>query len=286
MQEAQNKKKNERQEGLHRDAEDLDEFYRYAPFGRGGAGAPLRDQHGNIISTRKPNFRQDWQRQHDFRPKEMSVAAKSKRRGMTAFGRSGSKGDGVRYDYHVAEAAPKPDDFQPDYIVETKPEPKKEPEPEEYPVYAPAPPPPPKTEVVYDYSVWLTELLNLLYYERLAREDEDRRRREAMLLEEERLRREKEDLDRRYQRELDDRQRAYETMQDDNLHALETFWEKLHDEETRKWETLMSTKPMVQYVERDDTLKLGQSLVDHLQHTLRTELTKVKNDIDLQEVDL
>ena len=142
----------------------------------------------------------------------MSVAAKSKRRGMTAFGRSGSKGDGVRYDYHVAEAAPKPDDFQPDYIVETKPEPKKEPEPEEYPVYAPAPPPPPKTEVVYDYSVWLTELLNLLYYERLAREDEDRRRREAMLLEEERLRREKEDLDRRYQRELDDRQRAYETM--------------------------------------------------------------------------
>jgi len=67
---------------------------------------------------------------------------------------------------------------------------------------------------VYDYSLWLTELLNLLYYERsklellisiVLREDEDRRRREHMLLEEERLRREKEDLDFRYQKELRDR---------------------------------------------------------------------------------
>ena len=24
------------------------------PFGRGGAGAPLRDQYGNMITTRKP----------------------------------------------------------------------------------------------------------------------------------------------------------------------------------------------------------------------------------------
>jgi hypothetical protein len=60
----------------------------------------------------------------------------------------------------------------------------------------------------------------------------------------------------------------------------------MHDEETYKWEKLMSTKPQVQYVERDDTLKLGQSLVDHLHHSLRTELTKIKNDVDLQEVDL
>lgn len=107
-----------------------------------------------------------------------------------------------------------------------------------------------------------------------------------MLMEEERLRREKEDLDRRYRKELEERQRTYEQMQDDNLQTLEDFWEKMHDEETYKWEKLMSTKPQVQYVERDDTLKLGQSLVDHLQHSLRTELTKIKNDVDLQEVDL
>jgi len=107
-----------------------------------------------------------------------------------------------------------------------------------------------------------------------------------MLMEEERLRREKDDLDRRYRKELEERRRTYEQMQDDNLQTLEDFWEKMHDEETYKWEKLMSTKPQVQYVERDDTLKLGQSLVDHLQHSLRTELTKIKNDVDLQEVDL
>lgn len=74
--------------------------------------------------------------------------------------------------------------------------------------------------VVHDYSLWLTELLNLLYHERcnllaiyltiVMREDEDRRRRENMMLEEERLRREKEELDHRYKNELHDRQRAYE----------------------------------------------------------------------------
>jgi len=75
-------------------------------------------------------------------------------------------------------------------------------------------------------------------------------------------------------------------MQDDNLRRLEEFWEKMHDDESRKWEDLMATKPMVQYVERDDTLKLSQSLVDHLQHSLRTELNKIRSNIDMQEVDL
>lgn len=32
----------------------LDEFYGYNPFGRGGGGAPLRDQFGTMITSRKP----------------------------------------------------------------------------------------------------------------------------------------------------------------------------------------------------------------------------------------
>jgi hypothetical protein len=44
------------------------------------------------------------------------------------------------------------------------------------------------------------------------REDEDRKRREAMMLEEERLKREKEALDDRYQKELTERQFAYECI--------------------------------------------------------------------------
>lgn len=75
-------------------------------------------------------------------------------------------------------------------------------------------------------------------------------------------------------------------LQDDTLRKLQSFWEDLHDEEIRKWEDLMKTRPMVQYVERDDTLKLSQNLVDHLQKALRIELDKVKSNVDMQEVDL
>ncbi len=70
-------------------------------------------------------------------------------------------------------------------------------------------------------------------------------------------------------------------MQDDNLRNMEDFWEHMHDDETKKWEDLMKTRPFVQYVERDDTLKLSQSLVDHLQHSLRTELEKIRATIDM-----
>ena len=70
------------------------------------------------------------------------------------------------------------------------------------------------------------------------------------------------------------------------MRRLQDFWEDLHDEEATKWEDLMKTRPMVQYVERDDTLKLSQTLVDHLQTALRTELDKIKSNIDMQEVDL
>lgn len=32
----------------------LDEFYSNNPFGKGGGGAPLRDQFGNMITSRMP----------------------------------------------------------------------------------------------------------------------------------------------------------------------------------------------------------------------------------------
>lgn len=38
----------------------LDEFYSYNPFGRGGGGAPLRDQFGTMITTRKPQKRNEY----------------------------------------------------------------------------------------------------------------------------------------------------------------------------------------------------------------------------------
>ena len=32
-------------------------------------------------------------------------------------------------------------------------------------------------------------------------------------------------------------------MQNQNMGRLEDFWEKMHDDETKKWEFMMSRKP-------------------------------------------
>ena len=34
-------------------------------------------------------------------------------------------------------------------------------------------------------------------------------------------------------------------LQDQQLNKMQDFWEDLHDEEMRKWEDLMKTRPMV-----------------------------------------
>lgn len=62
MQEIQNeikqkeeKKKREKEEKLRRDREELQMQMEYNPFGKAGAGAPFRDNMGNIVGARKPN---------------------------------------------------------------------------------------------------------------------------------------------------------------------------------------------------------------------------------------
>ncbi len=45
----------------------LDEFYAYNPFGRGGGGAPLRDQFGTMITTRKPQMRNEYAKNWGYR---------------------------------------------------------------------------------------------------------------------------------------------------------------------------------------------------------------------------
>jgi hypothetical protein len=54
----------------------LDDFYNYNPFGRGGGGAPLRDQFGNVIVSRKPQHRNEYTRLHHNRKADVSVATR------------------------------------------------------------------------------------------------------------------------------------------------------------------------------------------------------------------
>ncbi|CDW85289.1 UNKNOWN [Stylonychia lemnae] len=301
--EQQNRKIMEKQQDKVEDMQYLEDNMSYNPFGRGGGGAPLRNQFGSVITTFKPQFKNNYTRLHLNRNTDVSVHTRAKSRHVNRnqaisqhpsryenqddggfFGRQGTAAPyrggggggggfgnnalGVDFSKPAAAGIQNPD-FQPDYYVD------------------PLPKPVPKDEPQPDYIVENKVIPGQAQVQPVVQqEDEDRRRREHMLMEEERLRREKDDLDYRYQNELKDRQRSYEDLQEDTLRRLQVFWENLHDDEMKKWEDLMKTRPMVQYVERDDTLKLSQALVDHLQKALRTELDKTKANIDMQEVDL
>jgi len=60
MRQDEAKRKFQRLDDKVQDHHFLDEFYQYNPFGRGGGGAPLRDQFGNMITSRKPQFRNEY----------------------------------------------------------------------------------------------------------------------------------------------------------------------------------------------------------------------------------
>ncbi|TNV83179.1 hypothetical protein FGO68_gene14556 [Halteria grandinella] len=48
------KKKLEREERIRREKQELEQFSNYNPFGKGGSGAPYRDQGGNVVTERRP----------------------------------------------------------------------------------------------------------------------------------------------------------------------------------------------------------------------------------------
>ena len=63
-----------------KDVEYLQDSYEYNPFGRGGGGAPLRNQLGDVITTRKPQHRNEFTRLHLNRKTGQSVASRVKSR--------------------------------------------------------------------------------------------------------------------------------------------------------------------------------------------------------------
>eukprot|EP00347_Sterkiella_histriomuscorum_P017950 403347363 len=60
MRENESKKRFQQIDAKVTDHNFLDEFYTYNPFGRGGGGAPLRDQFGTMITSRKPQKRNEY----------------------------------------------------------------------------------------------------------------------------------------------------------------------------------------------------------------------------------
>ena len=54
IKEKEEKKKREKEERIRKEREELKRNQEYNPFGKGGAGAPNKDNQGNVIVSRKP----------------------------------------------------------------------------------------------------------------------------------------------------------------------------------------------------------------------------------------
>ena len=48
------KKRREKEEKIRKERDELKKNMEYNPFGRGGAGAPIKDNMGNVVANRKP----------------------------------------------------------------------------------------------------------------------------------------------------------------------------------------------------------------------------------------
>jgi hypothetical protein len=82
MQENEAKKRFDQMDNRVQDFHYLDEFSAYNPFGRGGGGAPLRDQFGNMITTRKPQNRNEYSKNFAYN-RGLKYSVMSSNRPMT-----------------------------------------------------------------------------------------------------------------------------------------------------------------------------------------------------------
>ena len=313
-------KERDRDEDLHF----LEESFNYQPFGRGGGGAPLRDQFGNMITSFKPNLRGDHQRTHfkEYLKRAKGSSRNSSRRSgrysnhktqhkrpqksHTYINDNDSEGSDMYEPDTIAQgpinnttaataaAMASNEFFRPDYIVDYVPKKQKRREPQMPMAEAPkANNEPQKANVSYqivqpqvDWAAWRNELFALLQWERWQREEEEKRRKYQWMNEEEKYKNEREAMERQYQRDLEDRRRQTVDIMQENLERMQDYWEHRHDEEMRRWEEMMAHPRYVQYLDRDNSVKLTQAFVDQLGSTMRLELDKIKNNMDGRDLEL
>lgn len=311
------RRRKSKEKDRHEDIDFLQESFDYQPFGRGGGGAPLRDQFGNMITSRKPQMRGDHERQHfkRFINKSSRGSSRGSRRSRQGRRRKSQTGGNDRYgDFDDEDDLNEPDliaagpisnttaqtaaqmasnrHFRPDYIVEVQPEKKRKRAPMPNMPAAPQAPEP-QPQVTYqivqpqvDWAAWRNELFALLQWERWQREEEEKRRKYQWMNDEEKYKNEREAMERGFQRDLEDRRRQFQDIQQENLERMQDYWEHRHDEEMRRWEEMMAHPRYVQYLDRDNSVKLSQAFVDQLGSTMRLELDKIKGNMDERDLEL
>lgn len=218
------RKRKSKERDINEDLHFLDESFKYQPFGRGGGGAPLRDQYGNMITSFKPNFRGDHHRTHFL---EFMKKANKGSRGSSRKSNHFKKSHGGHHNKHshkahtqvyddesdsvdmlnepdriaqgpinnttaaTAAAMASNEFFRPDYIVDYGPKKKQRDMPMPYQqkeVEAPPKPPAITYQIVQpqvDWAAWRNELFALLQWERWQREEEEKRRKYQWMNDEE-----------------------------------------------------------------------------------------------------
>lgn len=316
MEQDQKKRRRSRDNDKDDDIHFLHESYNYQPFGKGGGGAPLRDQFGNMITSRKPNYRGDHERMHfkgfmkrtGSRGSSGSFSRNSKRNRPAKITnqRYQEQNDDDDEFYEPDTIAQGPinnttaqtaaqmasnSSFKPDYIVsydkpkKNKPKMMHHHEPEQ----VVQPPPQVTYQIVQpqvDWAAWRNELFALLQWERWQREEEEKRRKYQWMNDEEKYNKERELMERQFQRDLEDRRRGFVDIQQENLERMQDYWEHRHDEEMRRWEEMMAHPRYVQYLDKDNSVKLSQAFVDQLGSTMRLELDKIKGNMDERDLEL
>jgi len=150
MEEDKRRKNKSREKDKDEDIYFLKEAYNYQPFGRGGGGAPLRDQFGNMITSFKPFMRGDHERTHfrEFIKRSGSQSSRGSSRSKNRHDRRHNQGHSKQQTMHhqhdddddfyepdtiakgpisnttaaTAAAVANNAFFRPDYIVDYKPE--------------------------------------------------------------------------------------------------------------------------------------------------------------------
>jgi hypothetical protein len=218
MEENQKRKRKSKERDQDEDIYFLEESFNYQPFGRGGGGAPLRDQYGNMITSLKPFMRGDHHRMHFKDYTKGGSRGSSRKSGRHSQAPKSTYKSPKRDRRRVQNDEQESDDmfepdtiamgpinnttadtaakvasdqfFRPDYVVDYSKKQKKVPKMPHH--YDMPEAPPPQPQITYqivqpqvDWAAWRNELFALLQWERWQREEEEKRRKYQWMNEEE-----------------------------------------------------------------------------------------------------
>eukprot|EP00347_Sterkiella_histriomuscorum_P012028 403370167 len=274
-------------------------------FGKGGAGAPLKDQNGQAITTRKPHMNTQFERKpvkgilkkqdekFDYFRSELQSRAGG---GMPVQNNDFQPQQPMQMpiqqqqQYQPPQIMPQieqpippnsqmitlpnhPREFQPDFFVKI-----------EDPIKPEIQQIPPSTTQMPNmnpdqFNQFANQLVLYLHQERMARESEKSNKNTNYDSELDRIRNERLKLQQDYERKLQGREREYQELHEQNMKRINELWQnKLRDEQKRM--DMMRTMKIAKLQEGEESILLTESFPNILEQELRVQIQDLSNDIN------